>query len=120
MSTSAHIMVQYVANAAIVECLDVKMNDEMTLQAWNDEVTAALASTTTSRFIISFRNVKFMSSSALRTLISLKSKAEAAKIHLFLCNINPSNLEVFKITKLDSLFRITPTEVEAQRAVLDI
>ena len=32
---------------------------------------------------------------------------------LFLCRIDENILEVFKITKLDSLFKIRPTEVEA-------
>ena len=104
--SSAHILVQYVDNAAIVECLDTKLSDEMTIQQWSDEIIGALSTcAAANRFIVSFRNVKFMSSSA--------------KVTLFLCNINPSNLEVFKITKLDSLFRITPSEIEAQRALIN-
>ncbi len=118
--SSAHILVQYVDNAAIVECLDTKLSDEMTIQQWSDEIIGALSTcAVANRFIVSFRNVKFMSSSALRALISLKAKTDEAKVTLFLCNINPSNLEVFKITKLDSLFRITPSEIEAQRALID-
>ena len=115
----AHVMIQYVGNAAVVECLDSKLNDELTIQAWKDEINTAIDRfLSQERVILSFRNVRFMSSSALRALISLKQKTEQKKIALFLCNISENNMEVFKITKLDSIFRITPSEREAQRALL--
>ncbi len=115
----AHVMIQYIGNSAVVECLDSKLSDELTIQGWRDEISSAIEKfLTQERVILSFRNVRFMSSSALRALISLKQKAEQKKIALFLCNISENNLEVFKITKLDSIFRITPSEREAQRAVL--
>jgi anti-anti-sigma factor len=120
MSESAgHIMIQYVGEAAIVETLNTRLSDEMTIQAWSDEISAAIDKLQSQkRVILSFRNVKFMSSSALRALISFKQKTDKKKIALFLCNINPTNMEIFKITKLDTIFRITPTEVEAQRAIV--
>ena len=117
--SSAHTLIRYEGKAAIIDCLDVKLNDEMTIQAWNDEISEALANMVVQdRIIINFANVKFMSSSALRALISLKAKVDKKNATLFLCNICPNNMEVFKITKLNALFRITPTEVEAQRAVV--
>ena len=59
-----------------------------------------------------------MSSSALRVLITLNSKAKAQKIALFLCGINPNIMEVFKITKLDSIFKIRNTESEAVNSII--
>lgn len=116
---SSHVLVRYSESATIVECVDPKLSDEMTIQAWSEEVVETIdKSFSQDRVILSFSHVKFMSSSALRALITLRAKAEQKKIALFLCDINAANMEVFKITKLDSLFRITPTELEAQRAML--
>lgn len=117
--STAHVMIRYSDDAAIIECLDSKLNDLMTIQTWSDELLAAIdSSLSKDRVIVSFSNVKFMSSSALRALITLKNKADEKGIFLFLCNIDANNMEVFKITKLDHFFRITRTELEAQRAVL--
>ncbi len=117
--STIHIFVRCQGTALVADCVDTKLSDEMTIQTWSEEVSAAIDSVNIQdRFIINFSGVKFMSSSALRALITLRSKAAAKKVALFLCNIDPANMEVFKITKLDSLFRITHTEIEAQRAML--
>lgn len=115
-----HILVRCQGKALIAECVDSKLSDEMTIQAWTDEVIAALDNVgDIDRVILSFGSVRFMSSSALRALITLRSKTSNKGLELFLCNISAANMEVFKITRLDSLFRITPTEVEAQRAIVE-
>ena len=113
--SAARTMTRYEGTAAVVDCLDAKLNEEMTIQAWGDELKRVLDSTPKDkdRFIVNFQNVKFMSSSALRVLITLNTKARAAKLALFLCNIDPNILEVFKITKLDSIFKIRNSELEA-------
>ncbi len=109
-----HVFIQSLDAALVADCLDAKLNEEMTIQAWGDELTKALEqSGHCERFVINFQNVQFMSSSALRTLISLNKKAVSKKVALFLCEINPNILEVFKITKLDSFFKIRKTQLEA-------
>lgn len=110
----ARTMTRYEGRAAVVDCLDTKLNEELAIQAWGDELTNVLeALPPTDRLIVNFQNVQFMSSSALRVLITLNTKTKVAKIALFLCSINPNIMEVFKITRLDTIFKIRPTEVEA-------
>ncbi|MCF0234261.1 MAG: STAS domain-containing protein [Thermoguttaceae bacterium] len=113
----AHTMIRYASGAAIVDCLDVKLNDEMTIQAWGEELTAAAENCQIAKLIVNFNAVKFMSSSALRVLITLNTKARAQKITLYLCGINANIMDVFKITKLDSLFNIRQTEQEAIKSM---
>ncbi len=114
----AHLMVRYTDAAAIADCLDAKLNEELTIQAWGDELCALIENCKQKRLVLNFQAVKFMSSSALRVLITSNSKAKAKKIALFLCAIDPNILEVFKITKLDSLFKIRGTEQEALNSII--
>ena len=118
--SNAHTMTRYEKTAAVVDCLDTKLNEELTIQAWGEELSNVLESLPKSidRIVVNFRNVQFMSSSALRVLITLNTKARVKKATLFLCAISPNILEVFKITKLDSIFQIRSSENEAVNSLI--
>ena len=117
MSDQGRLLVRYSENAALVECLDTRLNEELTIQAWGEELYAALESIGgCTRMVVNFENVQFLSSSALPVLITLNNKAKAKKVTIFLCCIKPDILNVFKITKLDSIFKIRDTELEAIRS----
>lgn len=113
--TNARTMTRYQGTAAAIDCLDAKLNEELTIQAWGEELNSVLANLPKDkdRIILNFQTVQFMSSSALRILITLNTKAKSKGVKLYLCSICPNILEVFKITKLDSIFQIRQTETEA-------
>ncbi len=118
-ASKVHTLIRYEGDAAIVDCLDSKLNEELTIQSWGEELTNSIENIGGyKRLVINFQNVKFMSSSALRVIITLNSRAKAKKIVLFLCAINPDIMEVFKITKLDSILKIRATESEAVHSKL--
>ena len=118
--SNARTMTRYIGSAAVIDCLDVKLNEELTIQAWGEELNSIVANLPKDkdRVVVNFQSVKFMSSSALRVLITLNAKAKAQKVALFLCSICPNIMEVFKITKLDSIFKIRDTDLEAVNSVL--
>ena len=116
--SKVHLLVRYANDAAIADCLDAKLNEELSIQSWGEELYALIETCKKDRVIVNFQNVKFMSSSALRVLITANNKAKTKRAALFLCRIDDNILEVFKITKLDSLFKIRPTEVEALHSQL--
>ncbi len=113
--SNARTMTRYQGTAAVVDCLDLKLNEELTIQAWGEELNAIVANLPKDkdRVILNFQSVQFMSSSALRVLITLNTKAKVKGVKLYLCSICPNILDVFKITKLDSIFQIRKSEVEA-------
>ena len=117
---NAHTMTRYIQKAAVIDCLDAKLNEELTIQAWGEELNSIVANLPKDRdrVVVNFQNVQFMSSSALRVLITLNTKAKVQKVALFLCAICPNIMEVFKITKLDSIFKIRATETEAVNSLL--
>ncbi len=58
----------------------------------------------------------YLSSLALGTLINVKKKIARVEGQLKLCSIYPDLLEVFKITRLDTVFDIYKDEPAARQA----
>lgn len=112
----SRIEVKKVNDVIVVYCLDPKLNDEYTIQEWGDQVTA-VAESVTKALILDFSKVKFMSSSALRVLITLQKTTDAAGLPLLLCSLNDDILDIFKITNLETIFKIRKGADEAIRSL---
>jgi len=112
----SRIEVKKVNDVVVVECLDPKLNDEYTIQEWGDQLEA-VAETVTKALILDFNKVTFMSSSALRVLITLQKSTGLNSVPLLLCNLNDDILEIFKITNLETIFKIRKGLDEAIRSL---
>ena len=104
------IEVKKVADVTIATTLDMKLNDDMSIQEWGDQLIALLDDSECRKLLVGFERVLFMSSSALRALITLNKKAKEVKATLVLCGIDDNIMEAFRITRLDSVFMITKNE----------
>jgi len=100
------IDVKKVADVTIATTLDMKLNDDLSIQEWGDQLLALLDDSECKKLLVSFERVLFMSSSALRALITLNKKAKEVKAALILCGIDDNIMEAFRITRLDSVFQI--------------
>lgn len=65
------------------------------------------------KLLLNFEGVKFLGSAMLGKLISLNKKCKDAKVALKLCSIDDQIMQVFKITKLDKVLEIHPSEERA-------
>ena len=65
------------------------------------------------KMVLSFRNVRFMSSSMINKIIGLHKLCKKDKIDLRLCSMSDDILQVFKITRLDRLLNIQKDEETA-------
>ena len=110
------IDVKNVANVTIATTLDMKLNDDLSIQEWGDQLLSLLEDSACKKLLVSFERVLFMSSSALRALITLNKKAKETKAALVLCGIDDNIMEAFRITRLDSVFKIMKNEDEGIRA----
>ncbi|MDR1492101.1 MAG: STAS domain-containing protein [Planctomycetaceae bacterium] len=110
------IEVKQISGCTVVRCLTSKLNDEYAIQEWGDELTQA-AESVGKAFVVDFSQVMFMSSSALRALITLQKTVALQNVPLLLCGLNDSILEIFKITNLDSIFKIRKGTEEAIRSL---
>ena len=63
--------------------------------------------------LINLKNVAYIDSSGLATFVDALKKSKQANGRLVLTELAPAVLSVFEIAKLDKIFTITVTEVEA-------
>ena len=87
-----------------------------------DRVSASLKETIETspetKFLFDFDRVGYLSSNALGMLIGLQRRIAQRKGRLKLAGIHPEVMEVFRITKLDTVFDIykdAPSAIEAFR-----
>jgi anti-sigma B factor antagonist len=114
--SQTRIDVKKVADITIAVTVDMKLNDDLVIQEWGDQLLAILDDVSCRKLLVSFERVLFMSSSALRALITLNKKAKEAKADLVLCGIDDNIMEAFRITRLDNVFKIKRNEDEGIRA----
>jgi len=110
------IDVKKVADVTIATTLDMKLNDDLSIQEWGDQLIDLLDDPECKKLLVSFERVLFMSSSALRALITLNKKTKEGKSVLILCGIDDNIMEAFRITRLDSVFQIKKNEDEGINA----
>jgi anti-sigma B factor antagonist len=82
--------------------------DEETLEGVRDRLAALVEEPGPSRVLLDFRNVDYVSSRALGTLVSLHKKGLAAGRRLTLRNVSPLLAEVFAVTRLDRFLDVNP------------
>ena len=100
------ISVQYVDEATVVAFTDEKILEETDVRALRTSIEAVIEQASRIRLVLDFRHVRFLSSAVLGLLIRISKRIYEQGGELRLCNIHPSIYEVFKITRLTSVFEI--------------
>jgi len=107
------IAVESKGAATVVRFKESDILDQINIQEIGEELYAVVQSTPNVKLVVDFQGVEYLSSTALGKLITLKKKVEAAKGVLCLAAIKPEIMEVFKITRLDTIFDIKENVTEA-------
>ncbi|MBC8873779.1 MAG: STAS domain-containing protein [Planctomycetes bacterium] len=63
--------------------------------------------------ILDFQGVMFMSSSMIGQIVVLNKKCRASNTEIRMCNLAPSIMEVFEITRLNKVFKICASAEDA-------
>lgn len=90
----------------VVRFLESKLINDEDIQEAGDHIARLIDDGGTRNLLLDFSAVRYLSSAALGKLISLKRKIGAVNGRLKLCGIQPDPLEVFRITRLDTVFEI--------------
>ena len=98
---------------SIVEFIENKILDEMNIQEIGQALLAQAESKDRPKILLDFANVDHLSSAALGMLINVNNRVKQQNGQLRLSNIKPQIMEVFVITKLNRLFRISANRAEA-------
>ena len=102
---------------SIIRFKESDILDQINIQEIGDEMNKIVEATPGIKLVVDFKGVEYLSSTALGKLITLKRRVDSKSGELRLCNIKESILEVFSITKLDTIFTIKST---LQEAVADL
>lgn len=109
MSTdSSKFTVTTVDNTTVVKLNEESITDPLYIIELSDELVSVLKNANPPDVLLDFGNVAFLSSTMLGTLTRLFRQTHEQEGRLRLCAIRPSVMEVFKITKLDTIFEIHP------------
>lgn len=100
------IDVEEVGGVTVARFTDKKILDESNIQIIGNQLFSLVDDDHRKKLVLDFANVEYLSSAALGKLITLDKKMKAAGGELRLCSIRKDILEVFKITRLDKLFKI--------------
>lgn len=94
-----------------------RISDAMLIQQIGEEIGKAVDAEPKPKVLISFRNVDFLSSAALSMLIGVNTRVKARGGQLRLAEIKPEIFEMFKITKLHSLFEVRESVEDALKGL---
>lgn len=100
------IIVDRKGNYTVIRFREADILDQVNIHEMGKEMYAVVESSPGIELIVDFEGVEYLSSSALGKLITLKRKVEEASGTLKMCRIKPEIMEVFRITKLDTIFDI--------------
>jgi anti-sigma B factor antagonist len=92
--------------------------DAATIDRMSASLKEAVETASETKFLFDFDRVGYLSSNALGMLIGLQRRISQRKGRLKLAGIHPDVMEVFRITKLDTVFDIykdAPGALEAFR-----
>lgn len=104
-------------DVVVVTFAESKILDESVIRQIGEEFKNLTTEAAAERkLLVRFDRVTFMSSSMLGQVMRLAKQCKADKVDLKLSDIAPSIMEVFKITRMDKLLSIYPTEAEALKA----
>jgi len=106
MATDRLYLTRKVEGVTVVVFQQSQILDAMTIERMSGSLKELLDSQEGGNFVLDFSKVTYMSSSALGMLIGLQRRAAQKGAQLRLSGIHDDIMEVFRITKLDTVFDI--------------
>lgn len=107
------IELKLVNGVNVLTLVDETVRDELHIQELGDELNKCMQDSKDHNVVVSFSNVRFLSSSTLEKFIKLGKLAKQLNRGLKFSTMRSDVYEVFKITHLESVFDIRETDEDA-------
>lgn len=112
------IIVSTIGKATVVEFQVASLMDPVMLESLAVRLVALVDEQDRRILILDFARVQYLSSQAIGVVITLHRKLGALPNSKFLlCGINPKLAELLKLTRLDKVLTIKPSQKEAINSV---
>jgi anti-sigma B factor antagonist len=116
---STHFTVQPIEKFTVVEFKTPSLMDPLILEEIGQELYRLVDEEDKRRLILDFEKVQYLSSQAIGIVLTLNKKLSALKNSKFvLCGVGPKLLELLKITRLDRILTVKPTQKEAVKVLV--
>lgn len=106
MATDSLYVTREIEGITVVVFQQSHILDAMTIERMATSLKELIEGSDEGKFILDFSRVTYMSSSALGMLIGLQRRIVQKKARVKLSSIHDDIMEVFRITKLDTVFEI--------------
>ena len=119
--THAHSMSQQfnlskIGGTTVVEFTTASLMDPVLLETMADGLYHLVDEQDQRRIVLDFERVQYLSSQAIGMLLGMQKKLAALKQgKMVLCGVGPRLMELLKITRLDRVLTVKPSQVEAVR-----
>jgi len=110
---SPHFTVQNIEKFSVVEFRTPSLMDAMLLEEIGQELYRLVDEEDRRRLVLDFEKVQYLSSQAIGIVLQLNKKLGQLKgSKLVLCGVGPKLMELLKITRLDRILTVKPTQHE--------
>lgn len=111
---SIHFTVQQVEKSTVVEFLTPALMDAGELEEIGRDLGSIVEDQDKRLIVLDFTRVQYLSSMAIGIVLTLNKKLSPLKgSKLTLCGVGPKLMELLKITRLDRILAVKPSQKEA-------
>lgn len=109
-----HFTVQNIEKATVVEFRTPSLMDALILEEIGNELYRLVDAEDRRKLVLDFEKVEYMSSQAIGIILNLQKKLSGLKnSKMVLCGVGAKLAELLRITRLDKILTIKPTQREA-------
>ncbi len=113
------ITVQPIEKYTVVEFRTASLMDAVVLENLGQAIYRLVDVEDRRQLILDFEQVKFLSSQAIGIILTVKKKLDKLPHGiLVLCGVGPTLMQLIKITQLDRVLTIKPTQKEAVKVLV--
>src|SRR3954467_3493299 len=110
--------VSQVEKFTVVEFKNPSLMDPLELEAIGQQLYKLVDEQDKRKIVLDFEKVQYLSSQAIGIVLTMNKKLGGlSNSKLVLCGVGPRLLELLKITRLDRLLTIKPTQREATKVI---
>jgi anti-sigma B factor antagonist len=112
----SHFNVQQIGRTTIVEFTTSSLMDPLELEQMAQQLYKLIDEQDRRVIALDFEKVQYLSSQAIGILLAIQKKLSALKdSKLVLCGVGARLMELLRITRLDRVLTVKPTQKEAVR-----
>lgn len=112
------LTIQDIEKYTVIEFRTASLMDPILLEKISEAVYQLIDAQDKRRIILDFEQVEYLSSQAIGIVLTMNKKlSKLPHSTLILCGVGPKLMELIKITRLDKVLKIKPSQKEALKVV---